>query len=68
MGKLEEEYKRQLTIEYNRYIYQLAQAEMEKKDTSELFDRVLDIQKQIAALDVEIKIDNIMEMERSYKK
>ena len=68
MGLLEEEYKMHLTNEYTKCIYALAKAEMAKKDTSELFERVLSIQKQIAALDVEITIDKIMEMEKSYKK
>ena len=68
MGKLEENYKLQLTVEYHQCIRELAEAEMEKRDTSELFDKVLNIQKQIAALDVEMKIDEIIENEKQFIK
>ena len=68
MGNLEYEYKEKLTTEYDKCIYELAQAEIEKKDTSQLFDRVLNIQKQIAALDVEITIDKLKNFEERKSK
>ena len=68
MGKIEEDYKLELTVEYHRCIRELAQAEIEKRDTSKLFDKVLNIQQKIAALDIEMKIDEITENERMYKK
>ena len=68
MGNLEYEYKEKLTTEYDKCIYELAQAEIAKKDTSELFNRVINIQKQIAALDVEITIDKLKNFEKSHQK
>ena len=68
MGKLEEEYKLELTVAYHQCIRKLAEAEMEKRDTGELFNEVLNIQKQIVALDVEMKIDEIREIEKQFIK
>ncbi len=68
MSKLELDYRERLKKEYDRYVYELAVAEINKTETKELIKCVTSLSKQIAVLDVEIMIDKLKDFDKNKKK
>ena len=64
MNKLEPDYRERLKKEYDKYVYELAVAEINKTETKDLIKYVTSLSKQIAVLDVEIMIARLKDYDK----